>query len=466
MKSIKNILFYLLLPVSVSAQVVQKDSSDWIGLTDVPELTMTTIPGAPILKKPILVMGDHQPLSSQGHGISAPAFYDWDGDGLKDLLIGEFGSGLEFGKLMGNFVRVYLNIGTDSQPEFANKFDYARPPFEFASLNHGTPYSVDQYCCIGFAPQFFDLNSDDKADMITGQYQGEVVWFEGSDNGFLPGKELPQEGNPRDKQWVKNQYYWMYSSASFGDLTGDGLLDLITGGSSLRLSKNVGNKANPEFSKRELLLDKQGNPLKVYNYSAEELAEKERYLMEFKSPIPPANDYDLSPYVVDWDNDGVLDLLVTNSYSHMGLSAVNFFRGVSINGKHSFESARPLFNRKNKEKELPGSAPRIFVTDWNNDGVNDLLIGVSIVTVNGKFSQELSWKWERDSHLLGPGKDPANLNENTLTPSQFERYKDAIKLPEGISLEQYLTIRHKGYVYLMLGTSAPSVSEKSKGKSK
>ena len=40
---------------------------------------------------------------------SFPAVVDWNGDGKKDLIVGQF---------VGGKVRVYLNQGTDAQPAF------------------------------------------------------------------------------------------------------------------------------------------------------------------------------------------------------------------------------------------------------------------------------------------------------------------------------------------------------------
>ncbi len=43
----------------------------------------------------------------QGH--AAPWMYDWDKDGVDDLLVGQFGSGK---------LRIYHNHGTNEKPEF------------------------------------------------------------------------------------------------------------------------------------------------------------------------------------------------------------------------------------------------------------------------------------------------------------------------------------------------------------
>jgi hypothetical protein len=43
--------------------------------------------------------------------------YDWDGDGLKDLLVGEFSPSRK--------VRLYTNVGTNSAPEF-DSYEYLK----------------------------------------------------------------------------------------------------------------------------------------------------------------------------------------------------------------------------------------------------------------------------------------------------------------------------------------------------
>lgn len=44
----------------------------------------------------------------------APVMFDWDMDGAKDLILGQFTSG---------WIRLYHNIGPDTAPEF-NGFEY------------------------------------------------------------------------------------------------------------------------------------------------------------------------------------------------------------------------------------------------------------------------------------------------------------------------------------------------------
>lgn len=478
MKLVQTIrLFFLVTQAAFLTTTEKSIAQTNNGHSDFPVLVMTTIAGAPRLSNPILITGDTEPsmvdislppgfrkvqgepgpLVGQGFGLAAPAYWDWDGDGLKDLLIGEFGSGAEFGRYSGNFIRVYPNTGTESQPAFSGGFDFAKPPFEI--LSNGTPYSVDQFCCIGFTPQFVDLNSDGYTDMVSGQYYGEVIVFNGSEKGFLPGQPVAQEGNPRGKRTRASQEYWLYSSASFGDFTGDGKKDLIVGGSSLRMSKNVGTLSEPKFALREPLLDPSGQPLKIYRYTPEEVA-------AFKGGKPyTAGDAKVSPLVVDWDSDGVSDLLVTNSYHHKNLPAVSFFRGILVGNDIRFEPGIPLFTSKGGKKAFPGIALFLFVTDWNHDGINDLLIGTSVVTLHGKFNSYFSWNWEEDTGLFGTGKDPGFLiDRNPATDVSW--ILNEVKLPMGIGKEEFATMRHQGYVYLMLGEKNDTDIKKSSNESR
>lgn len=67
----------------------------------------------PALSKPIKLTADGVPIATDiGH--PDPWVHDLNGDGKKDLLVGQF----DGGKL-----RVYLNIGTDKSPKFG-KFTY------------------------------------------------------------------------------------------------------------------------------------------------------------------------------------------------------------------------------------------------------------------------------------------------------------------------------------------------------
>ncbi|MEX2027459.1 MAG: hypothetical protein WEH44_09160, partial [Pirellulaceae bacterium] len=65
--------------------------------------------GAQELTDPVPVLVGGKPLDVERVGHAAPFVGDADGDGVKDLLVGEFYRGQ---------LRVYKNVGTNGQPRF------------------------------------------------------------------------------------------------------------------------------------------------------------------------------------------------------------------------------------------------------------------------------------------------------------------------------------------------------------
>ena len=61
------------------------------------------------LELPVNVVVDGKPLDTGGVGYASPFFGDFDGDSVRDLLVGEFAQGR---------LRIYRNLGTNQQPKF------------------------------------------------------------------------------------------------------------------------------------------------------------------------------------------------------------------------------------------------------------------------------------------------------------------------------------------------------------
>lgn len=70
--------------------------------------TLTLTAGTNELAEPFRVESKSGPIDvSYGHAM--PLMADWNGDGLKDLLVGQYAGGR---------LRVYPNLGTQTEPRF------------------------------------------------------------------------------------------------------------------------------------------------------------------------------------------------------------------------------------------------------------------------------------------------------------------------------------------------------------
>jgi hypothetical protein len=133
------------------------------------------------------------------------------------------------------------------------------------------------------------------------------------------------------------------------DWDGDGLKDLLVGhNTTIILYKNVGAASAPRFQAPTKLECPKG-----------------------QFPMRP------SPYVVDWDGDGKKDLLVPCEQP-----AVYFYRNEGTAQQPKLAEGKPLeLKAEGFEK---GYRCRVAVTDWNNDGKLDLLVGNACPSANGR----------------------------------------------------------------------------------
>jgi hypothetical protein len=61
-------------------------------------------------EKPVILMAGGEPVKVASPGYACPSWADWDGDGKKDLLVGQFSKGL---------ITVYKNEGGEGIPKLA-----------------------------------------------------------------------------------------------------------------------------------------------------------------------------------------------------------------------------------------------------------------------------------------------------------------------------------------------------------
>lgn len=274
-------------------------------------------------------------------GHSSPCVEDLDGDGLKDLLLGDFS-----GKFM-----VYKNVGTPKKAVF-KKIGHVKANDKVAE--------VRIYCCIGSQARFVDLDGDGVRDFISNSYDpGHCYLFRGLPEGkFAARREVldkagvPVRSSPKQKQ----------SFRSFGsfympvDWDADGDADLLIGcfDGSLKLRLNEGTAKAYAFAADNVPVEAGGKPLKVGAHCC--------------------------PLVVDWDGDGLWDLLAGADDG-----SVTFFRNEGKPGYPRFAEGKILIAKHEgtgydiaywKDEDIrPGIRSQIEVADLNGDGKLDLLLG-------------------------------------------------------------------------------------------
>ncbi len=195
-----------------------------------------------------------------------PAFVDIDADGTQDLFIGSATS-LEY----------LENTGTASNPAFAG------------------PVSQDFMVADSYGrPTFVDIDSDGDYDLYLGTDAGTLAYYENTGTATAPDFTFIGFGTTLGGLPLPEP-----ASLAFGDLTGDGLVDIIISGNSggdVYFYENQGTATNGSFAAPQI------NPFGINPLDA-------------SGPIPA---------LADADGNGVLDLFVggpggsTSIYQNVG----------------------------------------------------------------------------------------------------------------------------------------------------
>ena len=263
---------------------------------------------------------------------SVPSCADWNNDGLTDLIVGT-GSG---------YVRVYLNVGTDSEPQFSNitsKSFYAKSG------------SSDLQCppsgCMGCFPRVVDWNDDGKKDLLVGQSNGQIRIFLNTNTDDDP---IFDEGTlfGYDRGfYVETVDIGSRATPSFVDWNNDGLKDVVCGAldGKIRIFLNEGTNAEPAFY--------------TYSYVND--------VNQVSLSIPSGRS---SPVIVDLDFDGKKDILAGNTdgqlllYLNQGTDEDPVFAGYELVDANGI-----IIDLEGTPRSRPS------VCYWDSDGYPDVLIG-------------------------------------------------------------------------------------------
>lgn len=227
------------------------------------------------------------------------------------------------------------------------------------------------------APQFVDFNADGHIDIVTATFDGSPHVSFGSEKGF----GAPEHILARDGSRIILEQYWDFDAEQWTDATSgfpdgvepaghaisavafdwdaDGDHDLILGDKKkgmLFLRSNEGSASKPAFSMVNQRIEVGGEPFSL------------------KSGLT-------APEVVDWDSDGLMDLVV-GSFGSPGSNesgGVWLLRNIGENGAPKFAPKVALIEPSAMEKGAAPMAPEeglyVDAKDYDGDGILDLLVG-------------------------------------------------------------------------------------------
>lgn len=284
----------------------------------------------------VIHLGPEEILQAQGAdivvlGYSVPSFEDWNNDGLRDLIVGEGGNNYP-GK-----VRVYLNVGTESDPCFAGSF-YAQAD--------GSDLTCPSQGCQGCFPRMVCWDEDDRKDLLVGLSDGTVKIFlnvaDNNEPAFDAGTALTVGSAGVSLLDVGSR-----ATPSLVHWNDDGMLDLVVGGLDgvIHVYMNCGcdGSVPPHF----YFSTADGYPFA-------------RGLDERDVTVPSGRS---SPVFADCDGDGKRDLLAGNTdgmilfYKNAGTDSLPVFVNYTL-----VQSAGAAI-------DLPsGLRSRPDVCHWTGDG--------------------------------------------------------------------------------------------------
>jgi cell division septation protein DedD len=183
---------------------------------------------------------------------------DWNADGKKDLISGD----------TNGQVRIFLNRGSNSAPAF--------PGFSLLKVS-GEEFS----CGNRSMPEVTDWNSDGRKDLLVGEHNGSVILLLNTGTNAAPAFARQQKLRDGSGELTPGGN----ASPAVVDWDRDGKKDLICGNvnGNLIYFRNRGSDGAPAFSGGAALLA-EGEPISVGAYAR--------------------------PDAVDWNGDGVMDLVV------------------------------------------------------------------------------------------------------------------------------------------------------------
>ena len=233
-----------------------------------------------------------------------------------------------------------------------------------------------------------DINLDGHKDILVGSFSGVPYIIMGGEEGYSEPEEIMDSNgdtvliadfwNAEDSKWDETDRAdseGHCTSVSAVDWDNDGDLDLLLGdyyGGRLFLRMNEGTAKQPAFAATNQPVMIGGKPLVIEKGMA-------------------------APRIVDWNNDGLFDIMCGGSKG-----GVYLFTNDGSKGKPNFSTSETLLETTNNGSEfitivpavdghpqMPGSSFHLEPCDYDGDGDLDLLIGARSAWAKAEQSTEV-----------------------------------------------------------------------------
>ena len=164
-----------------------------------------------------------------------PVLYDWNGDGLTDLFLANYGS-YDSSHLVNGFLNSFFS---SSIHYYQNVGTFQQPAFQLQDTDFGKLKSLNLKA---LHPTFGDFDGDGQTDMLCGQEDGTLL--------VVPHQRLIS-GSGTITENYQSIDAGKFSTPVFFDLDHDGRNDLIIGNQRGLLSyyRNIGTTTNPIFTR-------------------------------------------------------------------------------------------------------------------------------------------------------------------------------------------------------------------------
>lgn len=277
-----------------------------------------------------------------------PVAVDWNGDAKLDLIVGNSSGYLHF----------FENTGVKTAPAFTDRGNLTaggKTIRVIAGPNGSVQGPIEEKW--GYSnPSVADWDVDGRLDILVNDIWGKVVWYRNAGGSLETARdiEVEWESEPLKPDWVwwkpaaKQLVTQWRTTPKVADWNRDGLPDLVMLDyrGYLALYRRVRAGDNSSYRLRN------GSSLKQtgdFCFSAGD------------APAPASR---RKVDIVDWDNDGDLDLITDTP------DGAGWYENIGNQDRPVMQWRGELLARK-----LSGHNPTPNAADWNGDGRLDLIVG-------------------------------------------------------------------------------------------